>query len=86
MFLEEYAEAINHDLSWTYRHNRHPLQRIYTVRFSGAFLRSKGMETYISGQGNTPENAKDDYVRHIRGQKLTLQDGREFLVPTNLEG
>ena len=88
MYLEEYAEAINQTLHWTYQHHRINHERRYTVNLRHSCVQGGGVERHLYGAGPTPETAKDDYVRKIRGQRLTFNNGsvKEFDVPSNLEG
>ena len=85
MLLEEYAEAINIKLDWTYQHHRISNKRKYTVRLHDSCLVINGLQTYLYGEGFSPEVAKDNYVDKIKGRSILIGD-RKIMVPHNLEG
>lgn len=85
MIIMEYADAINQQLEIRYYPNQ-------GVRFSAQFARCeiKGDGVLIGayGDGCTPQNALDDYVKQIAGKTIIFNastpNRREFMVPTTL--
>jgi hypothetical protein len=86
MNIEEYADAINVNIEVLRVRNRVPRWMAsfeYTYEIDGIFERG------AYGDGDTPEEAINNYVAEIRGKRLRIgsrAERREFTVPMELEG
>ena len=88
MYLEEFATSIEQNLNWTYEHDCIPYKRRYTVAIDNTFFKDRTKTIKVVGEGITPENAKDDYIRKIHGRKIHSVKGttKVYTVPSNIEG
>jgi len=83
MTLTEYADIISKEVVITYRPNRSEAK--YIANFSGGEVKEGWGLVSVYGNGTTPEEAMQNYLKGIAGKKLVFNarrlDRAEYMVP-----
>ena len=86
MNILEYADVINCNIIITYCHNQ---KSRFSADFESAEIKGNSVLIGEYGNGNTPNEAINNYLDKIKGKTIVLQAGtdyrREFLVPDYIE-
>lgn len=81
--FEEFCEAHGIKLVARERSKHYNLPRWYVSGEPMVEIRERGILTCTFGDGNTPEEAKEDYARRLAGHRLLIDGygGHEIVAP-----
>ncbi len=87
MKLTDLCDVLDVELDLKYYPNQNGR---WVAKLSHAEISEGGFLTGVHGNGKTPEEAINDYVAEIKGQRVIFNaysdDRKEFVMPENLEG
>ena len=85
MTLLEFSTMINEPVEIQSRPGRRlPGVEPWSAELKGAWTTDGLAKTAEHGNGQTPQEALEDYVERIKGKDILLDDGRKFSVPETL--